>query len=48
MSDKFEKQLDRLLGIAFVGLVTTWIIGLGLLGAVGYVVYKILIHFGIL
>lgn len=44
----FDKHRDRMFKLAFVGIITMWIVTLGILGAVGYVVYKLLIHFNIL
>ena len=52
MKDSFGKNFDRnfnrLFKLAFIGIVTMWVVGLAIVGALGYVAYKVLVHFSIL
>lgn len=46
--DDFDKKFNIGFKLAIVGIVGGWAVGLGVLGFVGYVVYKLLQHNGVI
>lgn len=48
MGRDWDKKFNRGFKLAIVGIVGGWIVGLGVLGFAGWVVYKLLEHNGVI